>query len=555
MSGQTPRFGFNFFDTQTTGALSDDGAKFTGEDRLSLDALLAAFEKHNHRVPAHQGEPTDVPTGALSEGDGTLEGGLTYFYVVSFIDSNGLETVAGPELSIATPALLDPPAAPTAIAGVDVGIDTGSLEPGLYYYALTAQRANEESLLGEPVNVTLTDDEHTVQLALPDLGDADAYQVWRMKDSDPSWTRIALITSDTCIDTGAIPPAEYGDPANIPPEVANTGASSYAITITLGSDDATVAQTARGWRLYRSTISGQYAATSLVHEVVEHEDETDATSPLVTTWYDDGDTPLTGSPKIVATALQIPPFTIEQNEPLPDSGAYPDNYLMLDGDGALYYNKDSTGVGWVSVATYGPTGPSGPAGASGPAGPSGASGPAGGEHLDYVIYQFPSGATSTSYSYQYLGETYNRYLLPGDAFVYEVYWTQAGTSIGLDFNLSNGPFSTLRDSTLTDANGLAAHPKTPITPLTWVERRFVFPTTWTSGAYISRFILAVDSPTVGTPVAWLRNARIQDANGNVKVWVIGKNLQGRLPLVGDGTSISSGYDTVRSQTMITGYVS
>lgn len=377
MAGQTPRFNLNYFGGDTPGDFDDDADKYTGEDRLVIDRLLSVFEQHTHRVPSRIGEPTEVPDAELNTSvQGALEAGATYYYVVSFVNADGLETVCGPEASVDMPDELDAPEAPQGSTTTG-----GNLEPGLYYYALSGLRDPEESALSDVSAFTILDNdlEKTVLLDLPDLGDATELQVWRMKDDDPGWTRIGTSATTTFTDDGTVPAGAYGDPANDPPLVA-TGLDNYAVTITLTGDDVTDAQNATSWRIYRSDTSGVYSAASLVHEVVERTNELDPTTPLLTSWIDDGDAILTGTPKVFDQQLQIPPFTFETQDGLPDPARYPEYYPLVDASSqTLYMIVDGA---WSSInpnapGSQGPTGPSGPAGATGPAGPSGPPGTGG----------------------------------------------------------------------------------------------------------------------------------------------------------------------------------
>jgi hypothetical protein len=336
MAGQTPRFDFNFFGGDTDGTLGDDGDKFTGEDRLTLDTILAALEKHDHRVPSATSAPAATPALSLITNGGALDGGTTYYYVVSFVNADGLETISSPEASQATPDLLIAPDPPQG----ETSIDTGTLTAGIYYYALTGIRGDEESALGAPTAVTVLADENTVTLTLPDEDDADTLQIWRQKDTDPGWTRIGTATG-TFEDDGSVPAGLYGDPANDAP-TATTGADDYAITVALTGADVANVQNTAGWRIYRSTESGVYDSASLVHEVVEREDELDDESDLLTSWLDDGDAALTGSPKLVTSQLSIPAFSFESLDPLPATAGYPLNYPILDGDGVLHINRAGT---------------------------------------------------------------------------------------------------------------------------------------------------------------------------------------------------------------------
>jgi hypothetical protein len=284
-----------------------------------------------------------VPTATLdSSGSGTLEAGGTYYYVVSFIDAAGLETVSGPEVSIDMPDLLETPDLPQGETGTVTG---NQLTPGQYYYALSGLRDGEESALSDPSAITLLSDENTVTLTLPTLGDATSFQIWRMKDTDPGYTRIGTSSTGSFVDDGSVPAGVYGDPANFTPTGVG-GADTYSIVIDLGPDDATAVQNTSGWRLYRSDTSGVYSAASLVHEVIEREDDLDPTSDRLTEWTDTGDAFLLGSPKQIANTMDIAAFVIDENDALPDASAYPDGYPMLDASFALYVARSG---GWIEI--------------------------------------------------------------------------------------------------------------------------------------------------------------------------------------------------------------
>lgn len=342
MSGLTPRFALSFFDDETSGSLSDDSGKHTGEDRLTIDRLLGALETHTHRVNTITAEPTEAPL--LADGStGSLSAGQTYYYVTSFVNADGLETAAGPEESIDLPDLLATPDAPQG----ETSNGSGLLGLGQYYYALSGLRGSEETPLSEPAIVTLVADEDTVTLTLPALGDATTVQVWRQKSTESGWTRIGLSATGTYVDDGSVPAGAYGDPDNSPP-LTNTGISNYSITVTLTAADQLLAVTANSWRIYRSTESGAYSAASLVHDVVERLDDDDPLSALRTSWIDDGDAPLTGSPKLFSQELVVPPFTFQFAATLPDPAGYPDYYPIVDADGIVYIKR--SGV-WTPVGS------------------------------------------------------------------------------------------------------------------------------------------------------------------------------------------------------------
>lgn len=132
MSGKTARYkleklfiGDDFF---------ADGGQFSGTDRDLIDNLLymGAQGHHHNGQAADVSDPSTGPT-LSAVGGGTLPGGTRYFYKYTYVDANGFESAGSPEVSIQTPAPLDPPAAPT----VTTAATGGTLEPGAYYYELS----------------------------------------------------------------------------------------------------------------------------------------------------------------------------------------------------------------------------------------------------------------------------------------------------------------------------------------------------------------------------------------------------------------------------------
>lgn len=335
MSGTTPRFGLNWFDGDSQpGTLSDDGQKYTGDDRLLLDRLLSAIENHDHSDPdSTDPSPTPDAVGlSLTSGSGALEAGKAYFYRVSFVDRQGTETPASDEASIDTPDKLPAPAAPSATT--DPG---GTLPAGLYFYALTAVRGIEETPLGEPVSVTVLVGEGQVTLTPPSLGDASAFYVWRMNDADGQWTRFSsTISFGDFVDDGSSTPT----PRN-PPSV-NTGTSNYSVSVALSYPDQATVQNFAGWKIYRTTTSGTYGGNSLVEKVTTRTVDSDPTSPLVTSFLDVGDALLPGSPPPInqGTKMRFVKQRLAIVTELPtDLSAYPQGFplILVDGSTLKFY--------------------------------------------------------------------------------------------------------------------------------------------------------------------------------------------------------------------------
>lgn len=293
MASRTQRFGLNHFGGTTPGSLSDDAGKFTGRDRQLIDRLLGAFEVHTHQGGGKLEDPVESPTVALATSGGALPAGTTFYYRVSYVDQYGLETAAGPEISVTTPSGLSAPPTPavTAIAG-------GVLEAGIYYYAATWHAADgTETTISAPAVINLLGDLPTVRLSFADPIPLDAAQVsiWRQGPLDAGFTRLATVTTTAFThydDDGSIASDPCAcDPENLPPDTNETNATSVA-AITLPAAEITPPTLVRKWRVYRTTTQGSYSAGSLLAEVSETADE--LTGALVDTYNDDGTATLMG---------------------------------------------------------------------------------------------------------------------------------------------------------------------------------------------------------------------------------------------------------------------
>lgn len=343
MATLTPRFKLNAFGGGTPGTINDDGQKFTGLDRFTIDRLFNQTEVHDHKYHPLPGA-LSVPAVAtlLAEG-GALQGGYTYYYRFSVVDEQGNESLASVETSVPTPALLSIP----GMVNASVDISVGTLTPGLYYYGLTALRGAEETPLGQATLVALQNGETAVLLELPDFGDADSVRVWRMGSTEAGYTSVALVAVGATehVDDGSVPPDPCAtDPANQPPQT-NTGTASYAVTVDLpvGVD----LTTARSWRLYRTVYPGIYSTSSLVHDVVERTDEWDPLTPLLTSWTDTGGRAVSGKPMDADLNMRFQTFTFEDAPVLPDPAGYPENYPVIFAN-ILYAKRAGA---WVAISS------------------------------------------------------------------------------------------------------------------------------------------------------------------------------------------------------------
>lgn len=335
----TPYVGLTYFGGNVAGSLVDDGSKFTGADRLTIDRLLYMLATGTRHHGGQAAELTPALPGATLSTDGSLPGGRTYHYVATLLDVNGIESLPSDEVTITTPSLLDAPVEP------DVAVSTGgALSAGLYYYALTALRgtgaAAEESILGDQGSITVLPGEGTVTVTLPAEAPegATSYQIWRMEASDVGWTRVAQVLVDAVpyADAGAVPANPDADRYSQAPPQDNEGTYNYAVTITLATVDAdkVTSGEAAGWRLYRTETASSWPAVSLVHHVTETTSD-DADAPVMTTWVDDGDDLLTGAPPLQASRLVLSAYTLDSADTLPDPTGYPQFYPLLV-QGVLY---------------------------------------------------------------------------------------------------------------------------------------------------------------------------------------------------------------------------
>lgn len=353
----TPFYGFSYFGQNTPGALTDDGSKYTGADRLLLDRMLhglAAGSRHLHEYDAID-EP-NTPTADLGTSGG-LPGGTAYSYVVTYVDTEGLESLPSAEVTVTTPAVLPAPDAPDLDDEDGDGLPLdGTLPAGLWFYAVTALRGTEESPLSPQISITtVVDGAVSVLLPAPPVDTSINAQVWRMSPADIGWTRIGVlpfVEGDPFLDDGSVTANLNADDPLQQPPVTNTGQDIYSVTVTLAVPDQDLATTRRitAWRLYRTETSGAYPAASLVHHVNDLDDPGDTgdpTLPLVITWTDEGDILLDGAPPLASQSLQLAPYVFDVvDTTLPAYASYPRGYPLMHG-GQLYVRGATS---WVLVS-------------------------------------------------------------------------------------------------------------------------------------------------------------------------------------------------------------
>src|SRR6185503_7016905 len=158
-------------------------------------------------------------------------------------------------------------------------------------------------------------------------------------------------------DDGSIQPDPCPwDPSHQPPS-ENTTRTDGAVQVELAPEDAAAVNhrslQIASWRLYRTSVSGTYPASSLVTEQTSHVSE-DRTSDLLTTFIDDGSALQAGTPPQVSQTLREPSsitFPFAETRTATTDG-YPENYPLVVGT-SLYVVQDGQ---WVALTAAGGSG-------------------------------------------------------------------------------------------------------------------------------------------------------------------------------------------------------
>lgn len=250
------------FNLQTLGpgqSISDNGYKFSLRDREVIDALLRAALSHRHT-----GDPLaeDVvapaaPTVAVAVGEsGTLQSDFSYHYRVSLVDEYGRESEASEATSFVTDADITAPVAPSLAASVT----GGTLGPGTYLYAISLYQGDiySETLTGPASQVSVANGgEGLVTLTLPDPGDADGFNVYRLLPSGLGFFYIGSIEgSGTFVDDGLV------EDCNRLVPYESTLENDIALKITFPDSPVPEGYT---WKIYRTEMLGLWENTLIQH--------------------------------------------------------------------------------------------------------------------------------------------------------------------------------------------------------------------------------------------------------------------------------------------------
>ena len=312
----TENFGFTRVGRDETIAKNNYAALTT--DRSLLDRILHVALSHTHDGGDRLPNPDQSPSLVTEQGDpdAMLPGGRTYYYRYSFIDRFGLETAGSPESSISTPEGTSAPQAPD----LDHQTSGGELDAGTYSYRITfSDLQGGETTPSDAASITIQSGQCNgqcrIELTLPGApAIAPCVNIYRAKQGQTRFYLLAKVeNSTTFYDDGTI----TEDITRTPPRNNTTGGQNKVeVTVPLIPEDAIA------WRLYRSQIPGNYSNASLVHHVVETDEEADGA--LVATWVDLGGSLLSGRPRNRSASLQgTPPLRLDQLEGFIEIGNLP----------------------------------------------------------------------------------------------------------------------------------------------------------------------------------------------------------------------------------------
>jgi len=235
-----------------------------------------------------------APELTLDVTSGNIPAGRTVRYKFSWVDANGAESAASPEATIATPAAITAPVAPS------LSTDTtgGTLLPGNYFYALSAYTGTNTSETKAGTRIFLTvptgTSTNTITLTLPATpAGADGFNVYRRGPGESVYSYIASIDM-----TVATPPTTYLDDGTTAPncnrQPPNSNLTNATNNVTVDIPGSTPAVPAGlTWKIYRTYTAGDYSNSFLV-EVVE--ETTPGSGIIVTTHIDAGLSVAAGQP-------------------------------------------------------------------------------------------------------------------------------------------------------------------------------------------------------------------------------------------------------------------
>jgi len=329
MLGDTENFGLTRVGQGET--LAKNGYAALTTDRTFLDRVMQAMLTHSHDGGDRLTSPDQAPALTTEQGDpdAMLPGGRTYYYRYSFIDRFGLETSGSPEAAIATPPGTSAPQAPD----LDHHTSGGELNAGTYSYRITySDLQGGETTPSNAASITIYSDQCNGQCRIEltfEEGPAIAHcvNIYRSKQGQSRFYLLAKVENGTTyFDDGTV----TEDTTRTPPRSNTTGGQNKVEVVVPEIPEGVTA-----WRLYRTQIPGNYSNSSLVHHVVETEEQ--SSGDLVDTWVDLGGSLSAGKPRSRSSTLPgAPTLRLDQLEGFIEVGNLPRGArswdLFLPGD-------------------------------------------------------------------------------------------------------------------------------------------------------------------------------------------------------------------------------
>ncbi len=264
MSEYTPRFNLLRL---TTDDLSEDSFKFSDADRVLIDTLLyMGAEGHHHTGGAASLNAPDTAADlTLDTTTGSIPASTRVYYKYTYVDASGIETSASPESWVDTPSLVAQPAAP----GLSTSTTGGTLQPGNYFYALSAYQdfTTVDTTANNPayISVGYITATNTITLDLPVLpSGASGFNVYRRGPQNTGYRYLTSIAMDV-----ATPPTMFVDDGGYiedqdrPLPTSNNTTSLNSVEVAIPGATP-VLPLGYSWRIYRTYNSGDYTNSLLV---------------------------------------------------------------------------------------------------------------------------------------------------------------------------------------------------------------------------------------------------------------------------------------------------
>lgn len=232
------------------------GYEFTYTNMDLLNRLLQFLMSHRHDgVDGDATTPPSPPTVIEDPTEGLLRSGVTYYYRVSTLNDDLVETQASLSSWVTISGAIDQPDVPVA----NIVTTGGDLPAGVYQYAVTCWVDTwTKDTTALPITVDLTTaggDHQQVELTMPSLpAGADGYNVYRRFPGSTLFTWQASLTgtqTDPWVDSTLTDPGTY---RTLPTADLTGYRKSVQIERPAGATQ---------WRIYRSTDDTDWQGTFL----------------------------------------------------------------------------------------------------------------------------------------------------------------------------------------------------------------------------------------------------------------------------------------------------